>query len=164
MNALEQHPDEFRRIVRTALERYTDPDLAAKNERQGDRWEDDVQARIQQRLREALVTDDLEAWVADFNEAYAEVADVFERLRGMMDDESATGAWESMVQELLVEVEYPVATVPDGAAPYLRTRSTTRAGPTWRTRPESTGTGPRSDHSRLLTAAFHPHQWGLIVP
>ncbi|WP_455448187.1 hypothetical protein [Natrinema thermotolerans] len=119
LNALEQHPDEFRRIVREALERYTDPNLEAKNERQGDQWEDDVQARIEQRLREAGVDDDLEdleAWVEDFNEAYAEVADVFERLRGMMDDESAIGAWESMVQDLLGEVEYPVATVPEGEA------------------------------------------------
>ncbi|AGB31710.1 hypothetical protein Natpe_1834 [Natrinema pellirubrum DSM 15624] len=34
----------------------------------------------------------------------------------MLDDESAIGAWESMVQELLGGIEYPIATVPDGEA------------------------------------------------
>ncbi|WP_241433879.1 hypothetical protein [Natrialba aegyptia] len=119
MNALEQHPDEFRRIVRDALERYTDPDLPRKNARRSEQWEDDVQARIEDRLCEAGVDDeldDLEAWIEDFNAAYAEVADVFERLRGLMDDESPLGTWESMVQDLLAETELPVATVPEGEA------------------------------------------------
>ncbi|ADB63927.1 hypothetical protein Htur_5039 (plasmid) [Haloterrigena turkmenica DSM 5511] len=119
LNALEQQPEEFRRIVRSALERYTDPDLESKNERRGDEWEDDVESRIEARLREAGANDDLddlEAWIDDFNDAYAEVADVFGRLRGMMDDESALGAWESMVDELLADTEFPVATVPKGDA------------------------------------------------
>ncbi len=119
LNALEQHPDEFRRIVRDALERYTDPDLPRKNARRSEQWEDDVQARIEDRLCEAGVDDeldDLEAWIEDFNAAYAEVADVFERLRGLMDDESPLGTWESMVQDLLAETELPVATVPEGEA------------------------------------------------
>ncbi|QCC57206.1 hypothetical protein [Natrinema thermotolerans] len=119
LNALEQQPDEFRRIIRTALERYTDPNLETKNERQGEAWERDVRSRVHDRLREAGVDEDIdevEAWIADFNEAYAEVAEVFERLRGMMDDESAIGAWEAMVQDLLGEVEIPAATVPDGEA------------------------------------------------
>ena len=119
LNALEQHPEEFRRIVRDALERYTDPELPQKNREQGDAWEDDVEERIVERLREAGVDEDLaelEQWVADFNEAYGAVADVFERLRGLMDDDSALGEWEAMVEELIGETEFPIATVPDGDA------------------------------------------------
>ncbi len=119
LNALEQHPDEFRRIIRDALERYTDLDLPHKNDRRGDEWERDVETIVDERLRDAGVNDDLDdlaAWVEDFNEAYADVADVFERLRGMMDEDSPIGEWESMVQEVLAETEYPVATVPEGDA------------------------------------------------
>ncbi|AEH39525.1 hypothetical protein [Halopiger xanaduensis] len=120
LNALEQHPEEFRRIVRKALEEYTDPDLPQKNEQRGDEWEDDVESRIEAALLEAGVDDDLEdlqQWLEEFNEAYAEVADVFERLRAKMDDESTLGEWETMVRAILRETEFPVATVPDGDAP-----------------------------------------------
>lgn len=119
MNALEQHPEKFRRIVRSALERYTDSDLPHKNERRSDDWESAVEDRVENRLREAGVDDQLEGleqWLEDFNEAYSEVADVFERQRGMMDEDSAIGEWNAMVRELLSDTEYPVATVPDGEA------------------------------------------------
>ena len=81
LNALEQHPEEFRPIVREALEQYTDPDLKQKNREQGAEWEDDVEKLLE----------DLETWLAEFNEAYAEVADVFARLRAKMSDGSTLG-------------------------------------------------------------------------
>jgi|GEM_PF-1039048 len=119
LNALEQHPDEFRRIVRDALERYTDPELPRKNERQGDAWEASVADRVETALRDEGVDDDiedLEAWLSEFNEAYAEVADAFARLRGMLDDDSAIGEWETLVRDVLAATDLPTATVPDGEA------------------------------------------------
>jgi hypothetical protein len=119
LNALEQYPDEFRRIVREALEQYSDPDLPTKNREAADDWEDDVQARVKKQFSEEGVDDDLEElqqWIEDFNEAYDAVADVFERLRGLMDDDSTLDEWESLVKESVGGVEYPVASVPDGDA------------------------------------------------
>jgi HPt (histidine-containing phosphotransfer) domain-containing protein len=119
LNALEQYPDEFRRIVREALEQYSDPDIPTKNREAADDWEDDIQARVEKALREEDVDEDLadlQQWIADFNEAYAAVADVFDHLRSLKGDGSELGEWESFVEEIVGGVKYPVASVPDGDA------------------------------------------------
>ncbi|WP_130501900.1 hypothetical protein [Natrinema hispanicum] len=104
--------------MREALERYTDLELSRKNDRQGNAWEDDVADRVAGALREAGVDDDLgdlEAWLTEFNEAYAEVGDAFTRLREIMGDDSASGnRWFS---DVLTATDLPVATVPDSEAP-----------------------------------------------
>ena len=45
-------------------------------------------------------------WLEDFNNTYAEVADVFERLRSIL-DESTIGTWETMVRDLPGESSIP---------------------------------------------------------
>jgi len=119
LNALEQYPDEYRRIVREALAQYNDPEIPTKNEQQADDWETTVEDYIHEELLAADVDDEIAAvenWVDEFNEAFAEVADVFERLRARMDDDSELGEWESLVEGVIADTEFPMATVPEGDA------------------------------------------------
>lgn len=119
LNALEQHPEEFRRIVREALLKYSDPDLETKNRDAAEEWEDKVERRVKNSLRDAGTDDDLDQlqeWIDDFNEAYSALSHVFKRLRDLKGDESALGEWVDAVEDAVDNTGYPVATVPDGDA------------------------------------------------
>ncbi len=48
-----------------------------------------------------LWQDAIKDWVAEFNQAFAEVAEVFERLRARMDDDSRFGECESLVEGVI---------------------------------------------------------------
>ncbi|WP_135823091.1 hypothetical protein [Halostella litorea] len=119
LNALEQYPDEYRRIVAEALRRYSDPEIPTKNREAAADWKLEVEDRVHEELLADGVDDDLDElrqWVDDFNEAYAAVADVFERLRDLKGDDSELGEWEARVEDVVGDVEYPVASVPEGDA------------------------------------------------
>lgn len=120
LNALEQRPEAFRRIVRDAIESYTDESLPQKNADAVDEWQKTVEARLREAFHEADLDEDieeLEAWIEEFNERFGALADALRELQDLK-NEGPYDEWQDRVEAIVTGTDFPAATVPEGEAPF----------------------------------------------
>lgn len=117
LNALENRPEDYKRIVRDALSQYVDPDIPTKNEYAREAWADDAEAAIEAALGD--VDDDLSklrTFLGEYNSALERAEPMLEALHDLR-EEAYFDEWRQQVRGAIEDARMPTATVPEGEAP-----------------------------------------------
>jgi hypothetical protein len=115
LNALEQHPDSYRRIVRDGLDPYVDDGLDEKNREAIDEWKAEVRDALVDAIEDAGLDDleDLRDWMDQFNDRLDDAEDVLRDLRDLTRD-GYFREWYTQTRDAVAAAEYPVVSVPAG--------------------------------------------------
>ncbi|WP_135306349.1 hypothetical protein [Haloarcula amylovorans] len=116
LNTLEQIPDLYKHIVREGIAPYRAGDLHEQNAHALNGWVDDVRTTLVDSLTEAGVqedVDELEDWLAEWNNYLSDLDPVFDRLHDMQ-KRGEYAEWVDQLETTVDETEWPTVTVPEG--------------------------------------------------
>lgn len=116
LNVLENYPDLYERIVTDGLAPYTDPDIERANELAIEQWRAEAVDALAEAIRESGLlgdVDELEEWIATFNDRLADAEAILEDLEEQV-TEGYYREWLVRRQQAVESADLPVVEVPEG--------------------------------------------------